>query len=77
MIGHLLPASGAASRSSKTALALYHRTLPPTLHAEQPNPELGLEKTPFYLSTRVRPWIQRRSFDTPRRAGVNAFGFRR
>jgi acyl transferase domain-containing protein/phosphopantetheinyl transferase len=73
MIGHLLPASGAASLI-KTALALYHRTLPPTLHAERPNPELDLERTPFYLSTRVRPWIQG-DLETPRRAGVNAFGF--
>ncbi|MBX7165578.1 MAG: polyketide synthase dehydratase domain-containing protein [Pirellulales bacterium] len=73
MISHLIPASGAASLI-KTALALYHRVLPPMLHAEQPNPALGLERTPFYLSTTTRPWIhgERRH---PRRAGVNAFGF--
>jgi acyl transferase domain-containing protein/phosphopantetheinyl transferase len=72
-IGHLIPASGAASMI-KTALALYHRTLPPTLHAEEPNPELGLEQTPFYLSTRLRPWIHGDK-TCPRRAGINAFGF--
>ncbi len=73
MIGHLLPAAGSAS-IIKTALALYHRVLPPTLHAETPNPALKLDETPFYLSTRTRPWIHGDRAN-PRRAGVNAFGF--
>ncbi len=73
MLGHLIPASGAASLI-KVALSLYHRTLPPMLHAETPHPGLGLEKTPFYLSTQTRPWIHG-AVDSPRRAGVNAFGF--
>lgn len=73
MISHLIPASGAASLI-KTALALYHRVLPPTLHAEQVNPELGLQRTPFYLCTETRPWIHGRR-DAPRRAAVDAFGF--
>jgi len=72
-ISHLIPASAAASLI-KTALALYHRVLPPMLHAETANPDLQLDKTPFYLSTTPRPWVHpRRGF--PRRAGVNAFGF--
>jgi len=71
MIGHCLPASGSAGLI-KTALALYHRTLPPTL-VDTPNPALGLEQTPFYLNTEARPWIHGAA--TPRRAGVNAFGF--
>ena len=71
MIGHCLPASGSAGLI-KTALALYHRTLPPTL-VETPNPALGLEQTPFYLNTEARPWIHGAA--SPRRAGVNAFGF--
>lgn len=71
MIGHLLPASGAASLI-KTALAVYHRTLPPTLHAEQPAPEL--EGVPVALNITTRPWIHG-SRSEPRRAGVNAFGF--
>jgi acyl transferase domain-containing protein/phosphopantetheinyl transferase len=73
MIGHLIPASGAASLI-KMALALHHRTLPPTLHAEEAHPDLGLEKTPFYLSTEPRPWCHG-DRETPRRAGINAFGF--
>lgn len=73
MLGHLVPASGAAS-IIKTALALYHRVLPPTLHAETPHPQLQLDKSPFYLASDVRPWLHGRT-DAPRRAGVNAFGF--
>jgi acyl transferase domain-containing protein len=71
MIGHTIPASGAAS-VIKTALALYSKVLPPTL-CEEANPELGLETSPFYLNTETRPWINGASH--PRRAGVNAFGF--
>jgi acyl transferase domain-containing protein/phosphopantetheinyl transferase len=73
MIGHLMPAAGIAGLI-KATLALYHKTLPPTLNYETPNPRLELEKTPFYINTETRPWI-RGAADTPRRAGVNAFGF--
>jgi acyl transferase domain-containing protein len=72
MISHLLPASGAAG-TIKAALALYHKVLPPTIHLENPNPKLEIEKTPFYFNTETRPWIH--GGGTPRRAGVNAFGF--
>ena len=72
MIAHLIPAAGIAALI-KTALALYHRTLPPSLHCERPNPALELDKTPFYINTATRPWIHGAA--TPRRAGVNAFGF--
>ncbi|WP_424969197.1 beta-ketoacyl synthase N-terminal-like domain-containing protein [Dinoroseobacter sp. S76] len=71
MIGHCLPASGSAGLI-KSALALYHRTLPPTL-LDEANPDLGIEGSPFYLNTETRPWIHGAA--TPRRAGVNAFGF--
>jgi acyl transferase domain-containing protein/phosphopantetheinyl transferase len=73
MIGHLMPAAGIAGLI-KAALALYHKTLPPTVNCDQPSPRLELEKTPFYVNTETRPWIHG-SEDTPRRAGVNAFGF--
>ncbi len=72
MIGHLIPAAGIAGLI-KTALALHHRILPPTLHCENPNPRLGLENTRFYLNADARPWIH--GARTPRRAAVNAFGF--
>lgn len=71
MIGHCLPASGSAGLI-KAAMALHHKVLPPTL-IDTPNDELGLDDTGFYLNTETRPWIHGQK--TPRRAGVNAFGF--
>lgn len=70
MIGHAIPAAGAAGLI-KTALAVYHRVIPPTLHADSPNP--ALDSTPFYLPTEARPWIH--GADHRRRAAVSAFGF--
>jgi len=72
MISHTVPAAGVASLI-KAALSLHHKVLPPTL-CENPNPKLQLEKTNFYINTETRPWIHGSS-KTPRRAGVNAFGF--
>jgi len=73
MIGHAMPAAGMAGLI-KTALALYHRVLPPTLHAEQPHPLLDQPESTFALNPRARPWIHADP-DVPRRAAVNAFGF--
>ncbi len=70
MIGHLMPAAGAAAMI-KTSLALYHRILPASLHADSPAPELA--GSSLYLNDKTRPWVQ--SPRHPRRAGVNAFGF--
>ncbi|MGK7891923.1 MAG: type I polyketide synthase [Leptolyngbyaceae cyanobacterium] len=72
MVGHCLPGSGMAG-IIKTALALYHKVLPPTL-CDEVNPNLGLEQKPFYINSETRPWIHG-STEIPRRAGVNAFGF--
>jgi acyl transferase domain-containing protein len=72
MIGHLIPAAGIAGLV-KTALALHHKVLPPTLRCENPNPRLELNATPFYINDDARPWIH--GARTPRRAAVNAFGF--
>jgi acyl transferase domain-containing protein len=73
MIGHAMPAAGMASLI-KAALALFHRVLPPTLHAEAPHPLLDPARSPFALNASTRPWIHPDQ-DTPRRAGVNSFGF--
>ena len=70
MIGHCIPAAGVAGLI-KTALALYHKVLPPTLHADAPHPKLA--GSCFYLDARTRPWIH--GGPQPRRAGVSAFGF--
>lgn len=73
MIGHCIPAAGIAS-VIKTALALTHKILPPTIHCDEPHPQLGLEKTPFYINSDVRPWIHN-DLKHPRRAGVSSLGF--
>ena len=69
-IGHLDAASGVASLI-KTALALRHGQIPPSIHCQTPNPALHLEESPFYLNTELRPWPRG---NTPRRAGVSSFG---
>lgn len=71
MIAHCLPAAGSAALM-KCAWALHDKILPPTL-CDEVNPALELEKTPFYVNTETRPWIHDPA--TPRRAGINAFGF--
>lgn len=71
MIGHCIPASGSAS-IIKMSLALSNKILPPTL-CDEVSTDLGLDSTPFYLSTETRPWIHHSG--TPRRAAINAFGF--
>ena len=72
MIGHAKAAAGAAGLV-KAALAVYHKVLPPTLKADEPDASLGLDASPFYLNTRSRPWLA--ADGQPRRAGVSAFGF--
>ncbi|MEA3428029.1 MAG: SDR family NAD(P)-dependent oxidoreductase, partial [Thermodesulfobacteriota bacterium] len=72
MIGHTKAAAGAAGLI-KAALSLYNKTLPPTLKADIPDPELSIDKSHFYLNTETRPWFSKK--DHPRRAGVSAFGF--
>ncbi len=71
-IGHLKGAAGAAG-ILKTAMALHHKVLPPTVRFEHPNPEIDFGHCPLYVNTDLRPWT------TPsggvRRAGVSAFGF--
>ncbi len=71
MISHCIPAAGVAGLI-KTALALHHRVLPPTL-CEEVNADLGLERSRLYVNTEARPWIA--PAGAPRRAGVDSFGF--
>jgi polyketide-type polyunsaturated fatty acid synthase PfaA len=72
-IGHTKAAAGAASLI-KTALALHHKILPPTINITEPNPKLNIKNSSFYLNTETRPWI-RADGEAPRRAGVSSFGF--
>ncbi|WP_328548678.1 polyketide synthase [Streptomyces platensis] len=69
MLGHTMQAAGIAGLI-KAALAIHHRTLPPTLHLDEPHE--GLARTRMRPVTEAEPWDAGR---TPLRAGVNAFGF--
>src|SRR5436309_9016332 len=69
-VGHLDRASGVTGLI-KTALALQHKQLPPSLNFEHANAEVGLEDSPFYVNTQLRAW---ESNGAPRRAGVSSFG---
>ncbi|GET38795.1 non-ribosomal peptide synthetase/type I polyketide synthase [Microseira wollei] len=69
-IGHLDTAAGVAGLI-KTVLALKHKLLPPSLHFEQPSPQIDFANSPFYVNTKLSPW---ETNGTPRRAGVSSFG---
>jgi acyl transferase domain-containing protein/acyl carrier protein len=69
-IGHLDCAAGVAGLI-KTAMALQHRELPPSLHFHRPNPKIDFAGSPFYVNTASQPWT---STNGHRRAGVSAFG---
>jgi amino acid adenylation domain-containing protein len=69
-IGHTDEAAGVAGLI-KTALALKHGYIPPSLNFETPNPEIDFENIPFYVNTSLREW---KKDGNPRRAGVSSFG---
>jgi acyl transferase domain-containing protein len=69
-IGHLNTAAGVAGLI-KTALALHHQQLPPSLHVTQPSPHIDWAHSPFYVNTQLRTWPRA---EQPRRAGVSSFG---
>jgi acyl transferase domain-containing protein/acyl carrier protein len=68
--GHLDAAAGIAGLI-KTMLSLKHRRLPPSLHFEQPNPQIDFANSPFYVNDRLREWSGNGS---RLRAGVSSFG---
>ena len=69
-IGHLDTANGIAGLI-KTALAIKHRMIPPSLNFKKPNPNIDFGSTPFYVNTALKEWD---TSDVPIRAGVNSFG---
>jgi acyl transferase domain-containing protein/acyl carrier protein len=71
-VGHPSPASGVVGLI-KTALALEHGEIPPSVNFERPNPEIDFDASPFYVATTLRRW--EREGAAPRRAGVSALGF--
>ena len=71
-MGHLDAAAGMAGLL-KTTLALQHRLIPPSLHFDQPNPEIDFDNSPFRVVTELTEWDA--ADRLPRRAGVSSFGF--
>ncbi|MYW14877.1 SDR family NAD(P)-dependent oxidoreductase, partial [Streptomyces sp. SID2955] len=69
-IGHLESAAGIAGLT-KVLLQLRHRELVPSLHAERTNPHIDFDDSPFRVQRERRAWT---TGDTPRRAGISAFG---
>ena len=69
-IGHLEAASGMAGLI-KTALALHHREIPPSLHFAVPNPTIDFGSLGLRVPTQLEPWPGNGAAT----AGVNSFGF--
>jgi acyl transferase domain-containing protein/surfactin synthase thioesterase subunit/acyl carrier protein/short-subunit dehydrogenase len=69
-IGHLEAAAGIAGLT-KVVLCIRHRTLPPSLAAQRPNPLIPFEKGAFRTPAVPEPWEGPR----PLRAGLSSFGF--
>jgi len=67
-VGHLNSAAGTTGLI-KTVLAIENKKIPPSLHFTQPNPEMDLATSPFYVQQTLADWNA-----SPRRAGVNSFG---
>ncbi|WP_146661649.1 beta-ketoacyl synthase N-terminal-like domain-containing protein, partial [Enhygromyxa salina] len=70
-IGHLEGAAGIAGLI-KTALALHHEELPPSLHADPPNPHIDFDAARVRLARVREAWPRT---DAARLAGVSSFGF--
>ena len=69
-VGHLQMASGIVGLI-KTVLCLDRQKIPASLHFRNPNPQLNLDRTPFYINTELQEW---KNNNYPRRAGVNSLG---
>jgi acyl transferase domain-containing protein/surfactin synthase thioesterase subunit len=69
-IGHLEQTAGLAGLI-KTALALKHGQIPPSLNFQRPNPKLDFAANPFFVNTQCRDWP---AGDRPRLAAVNSLG---
>ncbi|HJY50839.1 MAG TPA: acyltransferase domain-containing protein, partial [Stellaceae bacterium] len=69
-IGHLNTAAGVAGLI-KTALALHHKCLPPSINFSRPNPQIDFDTSPFYVNCKAVDWPQN---GTRRRAGISSFG---
>ncbi|WP_145968961.1 SDR family NAD(P)-dependent oxidoreductase [Streptomyces hyaluromycini] len=78
-IGHLEAAAGIAGLM-KVVLQMQHGMLVPSLHAEQTNPNIRFEQTPFAVQRQLGEWRRPAAVrdgeatEGPRIAGVSSFG---
>ncbi|MDX2272696.1 MAG: PfaD family polyunsaturated fatty acid/polyketide biosynthesis protein, partial [Cyanobacteriota bacterium] len=72
MVGHLKTSAGVAGLI-KAILSVQQGKVPPTLNFETPNPKIDQQAAPFIINTTTCEWEHTEV--TPRRAGVNSFGF--
>jgi acyl transferase domain-containing protein/enoyl-CoA hydratase/carnithine racemase/acyl carrier protein len=74
-IGHLEAAAGMAGLS-KILLQMKHKEIVPSLHAEQLNPSIDFDATPFVVNTGLTPWepVGADGAAIARVAGISAFG---
>ena len=70
-LGHMEPASGMAGLV-KALLAIRHRTIPPTIHADRLNPAIDFDALNLHVA---RQAMALTDLDRPMRVGVNSFGF--
>lgn len=76
-IGHTESAAGVLSLI-KLTLQIEHRTLAPTIYCERVNPQIQLDRTPFYIPRYSQHWKAQVGPDgreLTRLAGVSSFGF--
>jgi acyl transferase domain-containing protein/NAD(P)-dependent dehydrogenase (short-subunit alcohol dehydrogenase family)/acyl carrier protein len=70
-IGHTLSAAGIASLI-KVILCMQHRSIPPTLNCNNPNPRFNFKESPFYPITEREEWT---GIEGKLLAGISSFGF--
>jgi amino acid adenylation domain-containing protein len=69
-VGHLVAGAGVTGLI-KAVLSVQSGVIPPTLHFKNANPKLELDRSPFYVVSKVTSYPEALS---PRRAGVSSFG---
>ncbi|MEV0123623.1 SDR family NAD(P)-dependent oxidoreductase [Streptomyces sp. NPDC050703] len=74
-IGHLESAAGIAGLT-KVLLQFKHRRLVPSLHADEPNPNIDFGRSPFRVQREAADWPAPAGEHgpAPRRAGLSSFG---
>lgn len=78
-IGHCESAAGIAGLT-KVLMQMKHGQLAPTLHADEVNPNIAFERTPFAVQQRLTEWkrpvvvLNGETITYPRIAGISSFG---